>query len=122
MSTISLNGMEFYAHHGCFEEERVIGTRFEVDVDLEADTTIAQHSDNVSDTVNYQSVYNVVKREMAVASHLLEHVADRIAKSLLNEFGTVEEVSVKVSKLNPPLGGVLKSASVTVRSSCCREN
>lgn len=104
--------MRFYAHHGCFEQERTIGTRFCVDLQMETDTTKAERTDNIADTVNYLEVYQTVKREMEVPSHLLEHVAHRIGEAILREFGAVERVRVKVSKLNPPLGGQMDSVSV----------
>ena len=76
MSRIALENMSFYAHHGCFEEEQVIGTRFRLDVTYETDTARAQQSDDISDTVSYLDVYQTVKREMLKPSHLLEHVGD----------------------------------------------
>lgn len=112
MSLIRIEGMSFYAGHGCFEEEQAIGTRFRVDLTMRVDTSKAEQSDELNDTVNYSDVYQVVKREMNCPSHLLEHVAHRIVKSVLHSFVAVEEVSVKVSKLNPPLGGQMDAVSV----------
>lgn len=106
--------MRFYAHHGCFEQERVIGTHFRVDVAFETDTSRAEVSDNIGDTVSYLDVYQVVKREMEIPSNLLEHVARRIGEGIRNGFPSVEAVRVKVSKLNPPLGGQMESVSVEV--------
>lgn len=114
MSVITLNGMEFYAHHGCFAEEQAIGTHFVVDVEFETDTHRAQQTDDVADTVNYLEVYRTVQREMKTPSHLLEHVGERIGAVLLEEYAGIERVSVKVSKQNPPLGGPLRSVSVAV--------
>ena len=114
MSRITLNGMSFYAFHGCFAEEQAIGTHFVLDVAYETDTTKAQMSDNIADTVSYLDVYRTVKREMMVASHLLEHVGDRIGEAILQEFAAIEHVEVKVSKLNPPLGGPLESVTVEI--------
>ena len=74
--------MEFYAYHGCFEEEQKIGTWFNVDLSLEVDTSKAEKSDNIEDTVNYQSVYQVVKEQMMIPSHLLENVARRILDAI----------------------------------------
>ena len=71
-------------------------------------------SDNIADTVSYLDVYQVVKREMEISSHLLEHVARRVGESVKREFPTVVSVRVKVSKLNPPLGGQMESVSVEV--------
>lgn len=114
MATIAINDMRFYAHHGCFEEERKIGTHFRVDMVFETDTSRAEVSDNIADTVSYLDVYQVVKREMEISSHLLEHVARRVGESVKREFPTVASVRVKVSKLNPPLGGQMESVSVEV--------
>ncbi|MDR2813836.1 MAG: dihydroneopterin aldolase [Prevotellaceae bacterium] len=105
MGTILLEGMEFFARHGCFSEEQAIGSRFLVDVQLEVNVARAAATDSVDDTVNYQAAYKVVEREMLVPSKLLEHVAGRVASSLLHDFGAIAAVTVKVAKLNPPLGG-----------------
>lgn len=106
--------MEFYAFHGCFEEERNIGTRFRVDLQFDVDARRAQVSDNLEDTVNYLSVYQVVKREMEIPSKLLEHVGERILDALFAEFPAIEDAVVKVSKLNPPLGGKLDAVCVEI--------
>lgn len=114
MGRIAINGMRFYAHHGCFAEERVIGTHFLVDLTMEVDTSEAERSDNIADTVNYLEVYRTVKREMERPSNLLEHVARRVGESVRSEFPDTKNVVVKVSKLNPPLGGQMESVSVEV--------
>lgn len=106
--------MEFYAYHGCFEEERKIGTWFNVDLSLEVDTSKAEKSDNLEDTVNYQSVYQVVKEQMMMPSHLLENVARRILDAIGRQFPAVSYAWVKVKKMNPPLGGVMESVSVEI--------
>ena len=112
MAVISINDMRFYAHHGCFDQERVIGTHFRVDMALQTDTSKAEVSDNIADTVNYLEVYRVVRREMERPSNLLEHVARRVGEAVRAEFLAVEKVTVKVYKLNPPLGGQMESVSV----------
>lgn len=122
MSLITLSGMRFYAFHGCFEEEQKIGTHFLVEVAFETDTSRAQRSDDISDTVNYLEVYRVVQREMMQPSHLLEHVGDRIGEALLAAFPPMERVRVKVCKLNPPLGGQLESVSVEITKDRSRRN
>lgn len=112
MATIAINDMRFYAHHGCFEQERIIGTNFRVDLVFDTDTRQAEVTDNIADTVNYLEVYQVVKREMELPSNLLEHVARRVGEAVRKEFPAVTAVRVKVSKLNPPLGGQMESVSV----------
>ena len=114
MSVIRINNMQFYAFHGCFAEEQAIGTRFSVDVAMKVDTSKAQVSDSLDDTVNYLAVYQEVKKEMMEPSHLLERVADRIGGAILEKFGGVESVWVRVNKLNPPLGGQMDSVSLEI--------
>lgn len=106
--------MEFYAHHGCFEEECKVGTWFMVDLSMEVDTKEAEVTDNLEVTVNYAEVYLTVKREMNIPSKLLENVAYRIKTAVLDEYPVVEQVKVKVQKLNPPLGGKMKSVAVEI--------
>lgn len=109
--------MSFFAHHGCFEEERKIGTNFIVDCEFETDTTLAENSDNINDTVNYLDVYQLIKKEMEIPSHLLENVGKRIIDVILDSYTEISSCKVTVHKLNPPLGGQMKSVSVTLQRS-----
>ncbi len=113
-SCLLIEGMEFYAHHGCFPEERAIGTWFTVDIYLYTDTAKAQLTDNLESTVNYAEVYTKIKEEMNVSSKLMEHVAGRILRRILNDYPCVEEVRIKLKKLNPPLGEKIESAGVEI--------
>ena len=112
MSTISIEGMEFFAYHGCFAEEQIIGTKFSIDLFLEVDTSRAELSDNLKDTVNYQSVFELVKEEMKTKSKLLEHVGRRILDKVLLVYPEVESARIKIRKLNPPLGGKMDFVSL----------
>ena len=114
MSYITIDNMEFYAYHGCFAEEQAIGTHFRVSLRMKVDTSRAQQTDDINHTTNYLEVYQTVKREMLIPSHLLEHVAQRIGAAVKSEFTEVEEVWVKVCKLNPPLGGQMECVSVEI--------
>jgi len=116
MAIISIEGMEFYAHHGYYHEERVIGTRFLIDLHFEADTREAQSSDELQKTVNYHSVYSMVREEMSVDSKLIEHVAARILRKVLSGFPQIVHAEVTICKMNPPLGGQVESVSVTLSS------
>ncbi|MEW5845496.1 MAG: dihydroneopterin aldolase [Bacteroidota bacterium] len=114
MAIIEIENMEFYAYHGCFKEEQVVGNQFQVSILIEADTQAAQKSDNLNDTINYQIVYNLIKKEMQQKSKLLEHVAERIVSAVHENFSDAKRVWVKVSKLNPPLGGKIEKVSVSL--------
>ncbi len=112
MSVISIEGMEFFAYHGCFKEEQIIGTKFNVDLFIETDTSVAEESDNLHDTVNYLAVYQSVKEEMDTTSKLLEHVGRRILKRIRKDFPTIVHAKIKIKKLNPPLGGKMDFVSL----------
>lgn len=111
---IEIENMEFYAFHGCYELEKQVGNRFLVSVGLEADLSEAVASDDVHLTINYLEVYNLTAAEMDVPSDILEHVAGRILDSLYRHFPQLLRATVKVSKMNPPLGGAVEKASVTL--------
>lgn len=112
MSVISIEGMEFFAYHGCFKEEAIIGTKFRIDLFLRTDTRKAEVSDVLDDTVNYQKVYAFVKEEMQTPSKLLEHVGRRILHRIQREFPDVNKATIKIRKLNPPLGGKMDFVAV----------
>jgi dihydroneopterin aldolase len=116
MSTISIEQMEFYAYHGCFREEQIIGTRFLVDLYLDLDTQKAEKTDGLADTVNYQEVYLLVKRQMDIKSKLLEHVGKRILDAIRENYPQVSSARLKISKMNPPLGGKIGNVSLIMQS------
>ena len=106
--------MEFYAYHGCFKEEQIIGTKFRVDLFIESDTSEAEKTDDLSKTINYQTVFQIVKAQMQIKSKLLEHVGRRILDELKANFPEIENAKIKISKLNPPLGGKMENVSLTL--------
>ena len=114
MGLIQLEEMEFYAYHGHYREEQVIGNRFLLDLSLESDMEAPGRSDELKDAVNYQEVYRLINREMQKPSHLLEHVATRILDALFAELPGIRHATLKISKMNPPLGGKTRSVSVTL--------
>ena len=114
MGLIKIENMEFYAYHGHFKEEQIVGNRFLVDLTIETDMQMPAKSDDLNDALDYQKAYNIVKDEMETKSHLLENIAGRILDSLYNNFSTIKKAEVKVSKMNPPMGGKMERVSVTL--------
>lgn len=115
MGIIELEGMEFYAYHGHFRSERIVGNRFEVNVSITTDCTQASLSDHLADALNYENIYRLVKEEMHQRSHLLEHVAGRIIRRIREAFPDISGITVKISKLRPPMGGHIRAVSVTMQ-------
>ncbi|MBO5876896.1 MAG: dihydroneopterin aldolase [Bacteroidales bacterium] len=114
IGTLELEGMEFRAHHGCLERERIAGNDFVVDFRGEMDMSAAAGSDRLEDAVNYALIYDVVAEEMAKPSDLLEHVAGRIVKALETRFPEFTSFSVRVSKRRPPVSGIVQWSRITL--------
>lgn len=111
--------MNFYAYHGVMPQEAKVGNRFVVTLTLTASLEKAVASDELEDTINYAEVYAVVKEQMEIPSKLIEHAAGRILYALKERFPQLAAVELKLSKLNPPFGGDIYSASILLSETFC---
>ena len=108
---ISIEGIECYSYHGCQEEEAMIGGKYSVDIYVWKNVSSSFSSDELNDTVDYGMVHEVVRKEMAVRSKLIEHAANRILEKLSEKIKAFEKISVRVTKYNPPVNGNIKKES-----------
>ena len=120
MGTIKVENIRVYAYHGCLKEESKIGSDYRVDLEVKANLKKSSVSDDLKDTVDYVLLNKIVKEEMAIASKLLETVAQRILKRVLSESDMVQKATISVSKLNPPIGGDVEM--VTIKMTEKRKN
>lgn len=111
---LEIEGMEFFAYHGCFEAEQIVGNKFTVYACLHYDCSVAAQSDRIDDALSYQTAYEIIAREMMKSSHLLEHVCRRILEAFYETFPQLQYAKIKISKMNPPLGGQIGCTSVTL--------
>lgn len=103
---IRLNEMVFYGYHGVLPEERALGQRFVVDVELMTDLRPAGATDDLGKTVNYAMVFAAVQQIVTGPPvHLIEALAERIATRLLADHPAVERVGVRVRKPCVPIAG-----------------
>ena len=116
MHQITVQGINIYAYHGCLEEEGLIGTNYTVDVIMETDFTEAAQTDDLNKTIDYVIVYQIVKKQMAIRSKLIEQVGQRIVDEIKATFATIKKLEVKVTKLNPPMNGDVSRVSITIRA------
>jgi dihydroneopterin aldolase len=110
---IKVTGINLYAYHGCLEEEGRVGSKYIVNVMIKTDFSKAAETDELHDTVDYVTVYNIVKEEMAIRSKLIEHVGKRIIDRMRKEL-TMSSAEVEVVKINPPMNGDVDSTSITI--------
>ncbi len=114
MGIISLEGLEFFAHHGYYTEETKLGNKFTVDVFIKVDFESASEKDDLDRTINYETVYQIIRAEMDKPSKLLENVLYRIQDRISSKFPSIQSLTLSISKLNPPLGGLCQKAKVTI--------
>ncbi len=112
---IRLEGLEFFAHHGYYEEEQKIGNKYTVDVEICLNGNVDYSLDQIDDTINYEEVYEIVKAVMHSPTKLLEALADRINKKIKAKFPHIQYSNTTVSKHNPPIKGICKKASVSLK-------
>lgn len=115
MDTLRLNGLKFRGLHGVFEEERISGNDFEIDIIIQASLQEAAISDDLEKTIDYQRVFGAVKSVMEGPSkQLIEHLAFLIGERIVELTSANTKFSVTVKKLSPPLPGIIQSSEVTL--------
>jgi dihydroneopterin aldolase len=110
---IRLHNAVFYAYHGNHHEERQLGGKFHVDV--ETDFTEAARNDDLTLTVDYKAVYDLIHDVVMEKKYrLIESVAKCIADTVLERYPTVSAVKVRVRKPGAPVRGVIDAVEVEV--------
>ena len=113
---IQLRGLRVVGTHGVLAEEKVRAQPFELDLDLVVDLDAAGRSDDLSDTVDYGAVCDLVVAHVGGGRsfELLEALATTIAEDVLATQPRVDEVQVTLRKLQPPLPADISSVGVVV--------
>lgn len=112
--TIRLDGIYVRAFHGCYDLEQQVGNRFRVDIVIRTPLGDLPATDDVTQTVNYLTVYEIVERTMQHTQRTIEAAASNIIGAIRAEFPQIVEVECTVSKIAPPLGGKIDKVSVTL--------
>lgn len=111
-SSVFLRGVRIFAFHGVLEQERKVGGWFMVDLRVHYNIMKASQTDCVNDTLNYAHLLNIVNTEMSQPSHLLEHVAGRIAQRLFKTYPEATAIDIIITKENPPMGAHIGGAGI----------
>ncbi len=114
MSQVFLKEVRLFAYHGVLPQERIVGAYYTINVSVETDFSWAMETDELEGTISYADVCEVVKREMAIPSLLLEHVGGRICKSLFEHFPTATAIHLEIIKENPPMGADCRGAGIAL--------
>ena len=115
MGYIILSNVRTYSYHGCMDEEEKIGAEFRTDLKVKTDMMQAAETDELQYGLDYTRLNEIVMVEMQVRAKLMETVALRIIKKIFEEFEIAKKIEVKVTKLNPPVGGNIEAVSVVLK-------
>ncbi len=108
---IRLENIRFYGRIGVFEQERKVGNDFSVDVSVETDAADFEY-ENLSTSVSYADIYDIVSGEMGEERLLLESTVKSIAEAIKSRWSSVLSVNVKITKDSPPITGIQGVCSV----------
>lgn len=111
---IILEGMRFFAFHGCYPGEREQGNWFEIDITLHLPLLKAAITDDLNFACDYSDIYRIVREEMSIQKFLLESLALQMARRILDEHPVIEEIEITFKKMNPPVAGEIKSSAVSI--------
>lgn len=114
MNCIKVHGIRTFSFHGCLEEEKIIGGNYIVNVELECDFKTAAKQDDLSKTIDYVAVKEIVVRQMSIRSKLIESVAYNIVHEIKKNFSMANNCRVEIKKINPPIDGDIDYVSVLV--------
>lgn len=113
--TITLKNCAFFARHGVYSEEEVLGQRFFVDAVLDVEAGDALEKDDISGTVDYGKAFATIERIVAgKRKYLIEALALEVCRELCREFPMVSRAIVTIRKPNAPVNGILDTVEVTV--------
>ena len=113
-ATVKVENLKIYAFHGCMKEEKVIGGDYVVNICATCSVGKKAFEDEICGTVDYVDLARIAKREMSIRSKLLEAVVNRIISCCFDEISVLDQISVTVSKLSPPINADVDSVSVSI--------
>jgi 7,8-dihydroneopterin aldolase/epimerase/oxygenase len=114
MLTVHLDNLRFFAHHGAYEGEALTGGDFEVQVAIHYDEGQTSF-DSLVNVINYETIYHLVSKRMAMPTALLEELAESIILKISHEYSFVMEITVSIFKLHPPIENFQGRVGVTLQ-------
>lgn len=111
MYSIHLDNLEFFAHHGLHDEERITGTQFKVSlqVDLQNNNPI----EHLDETVDYSKIYQIVQSHMQRPEALLEKLASNLAAEIYDSCNGIKKINIRINKIQPPISNFTGQVGVS---------
>ena len=114
MAIIALKGMRFHSFHGYYTEEQSVGNNYEIDVLISHDMPFDHLNDDLTNTINYETIYRICKTQMEIPRRLIETVAQNILMEIRSKIGREGLCKISIRKLNPLLGGLVDHALIEI--------
>jgi len=110
--TVELTDLHFFAYHGLYPEERKTGNDFVVNlaVDYQPESDII---DDITSSINYVTLFEIVKKQMQQPVDLLETLSMTIAAELHSSFPQIKKLQISVSKMHPPIAAFTGKVTVS---------
>lgn len=103
MGKIIIRDIKNYAYHGCLPSEKKIGGVYKTTLWIEGDFSSSEQTDDLSQTIDYEKVVELVNQEMSSSSNLIEHITRRISDNMIKKFSKIVKLKVRVVKIKPPI-------------------
>jgi dihydroneopterin aldolase len=117
MNIIRIEGLVIKGYHGVYPEERITGRDFRYDIEIKTQLIKGNTTDNIADTIDYVSVYQMVREIAQTPVNLMEHLASTITQAILNYSEDINQVKIKITKLQPPIDAIMEGVSVEMERS-----
>ncbi len=113
LAKLCITNLEFYAYHGVKNEEKKLGGKFQVDIDLYYDTTKAVINDDINFAVNYEEVVFVVSEIVTNEGYnLIETLTNEVLNALLDKFEAIQKTTIRIRKMNVPMRRIVKYVEI----------
>ncbi len=113
MFTIHLSNLQFHSFHGIYEEEKIVGNSYEVNVEVTVDGS--EPVTELDQTINYEILYAITAQRMSIPTPLLETLAQDMANLLYAADKRARSVKVNIQKKYPPFAAIQGSVGLTYK-------
>jgi dihydroneopterin aldolase/2-amino-4-hydroxy-6-hydroxymethyldihydropteridine diphosphokinase len=118
MDKMYIKDLEIYAYHGVNIEEKNMGQRFLLSLELSVDLRAAGQSDDLTKTINYAELCHNIEKEFTKEKYdLIEKCVEELAQYILLTYSTVEKAKILLKKPWAPIGKPLDYAAVEIERS-----
>lgn len=112
--TVSVIGLELFSKHGWYPEEKILGNRYRVDIDVVLRNWQPADSSDLSQSVNYGQLADIAHQVMGTPTDLLETLADSMIAQIVKLNPAIDMIVVSIQKANPPLGLLCEASRVKI--------